>query len=210
MAALIPTHFSARIVWLGHVPDRDAALRSQPLDEVAVSLAGFEGEAHGGVTRPSCSRVRALHPRGTEIRNARQIAIVSAEELSEIAAGMGLASFDPTWAGASMVLEGLPDLSHLPPSSRLQAEDGTTLVVDMENRPCLLPVPVIEEDAPGHGRAFRGAAKGRRGVTALVERAGRLRLGDRLRLFVPDQRAWRHLDEARGIAVRPAREDAPA
>lgn len=197
MPALISTEFAGRVVWLGHVPDREAALRSRPLEMVRVGLDGFEGEAHGGATRPSCSRVTALHPKGTEIRNTRQIAVASAEEMAEVAAAMGVAAFDPAWAGASLVLEGLPDLSHLPPSSRLQGPDGTTLVVDMENRPCHLPAAVIEEDAPGRGRAFKAAAKGRRGVTAWVERGGRLALGDALRLFVPDQRAWLHLDEAR-------------
>ena len=205
MRALIPTDFEARVVWLGRVPDRDATLRSEPLDEVAVGFAGFEGEAHGGLTRPSCSRVRELHPRGTEIRNTRQIAVVSAEEMAEVAAAMGLDAFDPAWSGASLVVEGLTDLSHLPPSSRLQASDGTTLVVDMENRPCHLPARVVDEDAPGAGRAFKAAARGRRGVTAWVEREGRLRIGDTLRLHVPDQPAWRHIDEARASRPVPAR-----
>jgi hypothetical protein len=40
-------------------------------------------------------------------------------------------------------------------------------------------------------------AEGRRGVTAWVERVGVLRVGDRLRLHVPDQRPWAHLDAAR-------------
>ena len=206
MPALIPTPFTGRVAWLGRVPDRDASLRSEPLAEVVARLEGFEGEAHGGLTRPSCSRVRALYPRDTEIRNARQLAIVSAEELAEVAAAMGLAAFDPAWVGASMVLEGLPDFSHLPPSSRLQAPSGAVLTVDMENHPCHLPARVIEEDAPGLGRAFKAAARGRRGVTAWVEREGVLRLGDVLRLFVPDQRAWRHLEEAR----RPEAASAPA
>lgn len=202
MPALIPTRFEAHVVWLGHVPDRDAALRSRPLREVAATFAGFDGEAHGGLTRPSCSRVTALHPKGTEIRNARQIAVVSVEELAETAAAMGLERFDPAWSGASLVLEGLPGLSRVPPSSRLQGPDGATLVVDMENRPCHLPAAVIDEDAPGFGRAFRAAARGRRGVTAWVEREGRLALGDVLRLFVPDQPPWPHLAEARGQAER--------
>lgn len=201
MPALIPTTFVGRVVWLGRVPDRDASLRSEPLVEAALRLDGMEGEAHGGLTRPSCSRVARLHPRNTEIRNTRQLAVVSAEEMAETAAAMGLAAFDPAWSGASLVVEGLPDLSHLPPSSRLQAPDGATLVVDMANRPCHLPAAVIDEDAPGHGRAFKTAAKDRRGVTAWVEREGRLRLGDALRLFVPDQRAWRYLADAR---ARPA------
>jgi hypothetical protein len=190
MPALKPTDHVGTITWLGCVPDRDADLASIPREAMALRFSGPEGEAHGGLTRPSCSRVIALHPRGTEIRNARQLCVMSAEELAEIASALALDAFDPAWAGASLVLEGIPDLTHLPPSSRLQGPDGATLVVDMENRPCHLPAPVIERDAPGHGKAFKTAARGRRGVTAWVEREGRLTLGDAMRLFVPDQRAW--------------------
>mgnify|MGYP001799789901 CR=1 FL=1 len=197
MPALKPTSFYATITFLGRVPDRKASLRSEPLDEVFASFAGVEGEDHGGQTRASCSRVISQHPRDTVIRNVRQFAIVSAEEMAQVVDAMGVDHFDPTWVGASMVVEGLPDLTHLPPSSRLQSEAGTTLVVDMENRPCHLPAKVIDEDAPGHGKAFKAAAKHKRGITAWVEREGPLKLGDVLRLHIPDQPIWPHLDAAR-------------
>jgi hypothetical protein len=87
-------------------------------------------------------------------------------------------------------LSGIVDFSHLPPGSRLQATNGTTLVIDMENRPCNLPARVIEKVQPGHGKAFMKSATGRRGVTAWVEREGALVLGDHLRLHIPDQPAW--------------------
>ena len=190
MPALVPTSYTATITFLGRVPDREASLRSQPLQEVFASFAGVEGEDHGGETRPSCSRVISQHPRGTVIRNVRQFSIVSAEEMAAVIAKMGLDRFDPAWVGASLVVKGLPDFSHLPPSSRLQSEAGTTLVVDMENRPCHLPAKVIDEDAPGFGKAFKAAAKGKRGVTAWVEREGPLRIGDVLTLHVPDQPIW--------------------
>ncbi|WP_296765576.1 MOSC domain-containing protein [Sediminimonas sp.] len=190
MPALRLTEFTIRVVWLGRVPDRDASLRAEALEVVDLSYAGVPGEAHGGLTRPSCSRVRDLYPRDTEIRNVRQLSILSAEELRAIAAEMGVERFDPAWAGASMVIAGIPDFSHVPPSSRLQGRGGVTVTVDMQNRPCNLPGPVIEAEAPGAGRAFKAAARGRRGVTAWVEREGQLAVGDEMQLFVPDQRAW--------------------
>ncbi|SLN74768.1 Putative metal-sulfur cluster biosynthesis proteins YuaD [Roseovarius gaetbuli] len=190
MPALMPTDFSGRITWLGRVADREATLEAEPLQEVAVGFAGVAGEEHGGLTRPSCSRVLSQHPRNTVIRNVRQFSIVSAEELGLIATQMGLERIEPAWLGASILVEGLPDFTHLPPSSRLQGPDGVTLVVDMENRPCHLPAKVIEGVHPGFGKAFKAAAKGRRGVTAWVEREGRLSVGDGLRLHIPDQRAW--------------------
>lgn len=198
MPALKPTEFFATIRWLGHVPDRTQALASQAVPRIMAGFAGPEGDAHGGLTRLSCSRVTAQHRRGTEIRNARQFSIVSVEELAMIAADLGLERLEPAWLGANLMLEGLPGFTHLPPSSRLQAESGATLVVDMENRPCNLPVPVIEAAASTQARSFRAAAKGRRGVTAWVECEGLLELGQRLRLHIPDQPVWPHLEAARG------------
>ena len=190
MPSLVKTEHVGRIVWLGRVPDREAALRSEPLGEVQATYEGLPGEDHGGLTRPSCARVVTQYPKGTEIRNVRQLSVVSAEELAGIAEEMGVESFDPGWIGASMVVEGIPDFTHVPPSSRLQTGRGTTLTIDMENGPCHLPAPVIDEDAPGHGKAFKAAAKDRRGVTAWVEREGPLAVGDEITLHVPSQRAW--------------------
>jgi hypothetical protein len=190
MPALDALDLTGDIVWLGHTPDRDVSLRSQPMARGELTFAGLPGEAHGGETRPSCSRVAHLHPRGTEIRNVRQLSVVGEEDLADIAAAMGLDRLDPVLIGASLVLRGIPDLTHLPPSTRLQAPSGATLVVDMENHACNLPAKVIDEFAPGKGKAFRTAAKGRRGVTAWVERPGTIAVGDTLRLFVPTQPAW--------------------
>ncbi|SFR57665.1 MOSC domain-containing protein [Litoreibacter janthinus] len=190
MPALMKTKHTGKIVWLGRVESRAAGLRSAPVSEVQVGFAGLEGEDHGGLTRPSCSRVTSQYAKGTQIRNTRQVCIVSAEEMAAVAAKIGVDSFNPEWCAANIVIEGIPDFTHIPPSSRLQTQDGTTLTVDMENRPCHLPAPVIDEDAPSHGRAFKAAAKGRRGVTAWVEREGPLRVGDTVTLHIPDQRAW--------------------
>ncbi|OZB15750.1 MAG: sulfurase [Rhodobacterales bacterium 34-62-10] len=198
MPALKPTDFSGRITWLGVVTSEDrAALIAEAREAMDLRFAGIAGSVHGGLTRASCSRVTAQHPRGTPIGNERQVSILSAEEMAEIAARMGLEALDPARLGASIVIEGIPDLSHLPPSSRLQAPSGAMLVVDMQNRPCILPARSIDTVHPGYGRAFKPAANGRRGVTAWVQREGRIALGDRLTLHVPDQRVWAHLDAAR-------------
>ena len=200
MPALKATDFYGEITWLGRVPDRQAGLSSKPLERAELDWGGIAGEAHGGVTRPSCSRVLDQHPRDTEIRNTRQLSIVSDEELARIAAAMELDGLlDPAWIGASMVISGLPDLTYLPPGARLQAPSGAMLVVDMENRPCQLPAKVIDMARPGFGKRFKSAGKGLRGITAWVERPGEIALGDRLRLHVPDQPAWPHIDAARGL-----------
>lgn len=191
MPALKPTGLTGTITWLGLVRDRKARLEAEAVSQIMARFSGPEGEAHGGLTRPSCSRVLSQYPRGTTIRNTRQFSILSAEELAAIAKDMGLDALDPALVGATMVISGLPDFTHIPPSSRLQAEGGATLVVDMENRPCTLPARPIENRHAGFGAAFKAAAKGRRGVTAWVEAEGILSLGQTVSLHIPDQRAWR-------------------
>ena len=42
----------------------------------------------------------------------------------------------------------------------------------------------------GFGAKFKPAAIGARGVTASVERKGVLKVGDLMRLRIPDQRTW--------------------
>jgi hypothetical protein len=199
MPALIPTAFVGRVLWLGFVPHRERAeIETVAIEEMPLGSGGFAGDCHAGETRPSCSRVTGLYPRGTTIRNVRAVSLVSAEELARIAEALGLDNLAPEWVGASVVVEGIPDFSHLPPSSRLQGPDGVTLTVDMQNRPCRFPAKTIETAHPGKGKRFKEVAEGLRGVTAWVERVGTLRIGDALRLHVPDQRGWAHLDATRG------------
>jgi len=190
MAALVKTDFEAEVVWLGHVPAASGSLRARPVERLELGFDGLTGDRHGGAFRASCSRVLNLYPRDTKIRNVRQLSILSEEEMMRIAEGMGVERLDPALLGATVVLRGIPDFTHVPPSSRLQASEGLTLVVDMENLPCVLPGREIETEEPGRGAAFKPAAAGLRGVTAWVERLGTLALGDRLRLFIPAQRAW--------------------
>ena len=192
MAELRPTDFIATVTWLGRVPKKRTNIRSEPIEQAFVSYAGIEDDFHSGLTRASCVRVTAQHPKGTEIRNTRQLSILSVEELDAIAQVIGIEAMDPTTLGASIILKGIPDFTYVPPGSRLQTESGTTIVIDVENGPCNFPAREIEKDMPGHGKAFKTAARGKRGVTAWVEREGMIAIGDTLRLHVPDQPQWPH------------------
>lgn len=197
MPALIPTSYSAEVTWLGRVETDDrTALIATSAERLDLTFDGLSGSVHSGAVRDSCSRVTAQYPRGTRIRNVRQVSIVSQEELERIAATMGVPHLDPARLGATLVIRGIPDFTHVPPSSRLQSQSGTTLTVDMENRPCHLPARSLETVMPGMGKLFKPAAQNLRGVTAWVEREGSLSLGDTLTLHVPDQRAWAPDDHA--------------
>lgn len=192
MPALVDSGYSGEITWLGFMRHRDAVtLETEPLQSMQLGFGGYEAEVHGGLTRPSCSRVLDLYPRrGTEIANARQLSVLCADEMADIARDLGLEALDPAWLGASIVLRGIPDFTHVPPSARLLSDKGTSLCIDMENLPCHQPALTMKPHAPQAATGFKNAAKGRRGVTARVEAPGCLRIGDRLRLFVPAQRGW--------------------
>ncbi|MCB2130631.1 MAG: MOSC domain-containing protein [Rhodobacteraceae bacterium] len=182
--------FTGTVLWLGRTVAAEDILRAEPCQGIHLGLDGISGDVHQGTTRSSCSRVTMLYPLETTIRNTRQITILSREELDIIAAAMSMDTVAPELLGANMVLDGIPDLTHLPPSSRLQTASGTTLVIDRINLPCNIPARAIEKAHPGKGKSFKASAKGRRGVTAWVEREGTIALGDELRLYVPDQRSW--------------------
>ncbi|MER5171760.1 sulfurase [Thioclava sp. GXIMD2076] len=189
MPALRRTGYQAEIVWLGIVPQ--GQMQSVAVDRMELDFEGPLGEAHRGYTRASCSRVTGQFAKGTEIANTRQLSILSAEEMAETAFVMRIPELKPEWVGASIVLRGLPDFTHIPPSSRLQSEEGVSLVVDLENLPCVQPGIEIAKTYPDKGKAYKPAALGRRGVTAWVERPGGLRLGQLVDLWVPTQRVWR-------------------
>jgi hypothetical protein len=133
--ALMPTEYSGVVTFIGAVTKRETSLRSESLQSTNLLFAGIEGESHGGLNRPACSRTLQQHPRETTLKNVRQLTVLSAEDLALIAAQMmssgsgALEKLDPCWLGASLVISGIPNFSHLPPSSRLQVvSSGATIV----------------------------------------------------------------------------------
>lgn len=185
MPILLPTDLTGTAASILVNSDASVGLESHQSDSVKVTYGGFEGDAHSGVTRLSCGRVVAQYPRGTEIRNSRQLTVISVHELHEIATRMGIPEVKPEWIGANIVLDGVHNVTKIPPSSRIIFEGGVSLVVDMENGPCIHPGKVIERFHPGIGAAFVKAALGRRGVTAWVERDGNLRKGESFQVHSP-------------------------
>ena len=140
--------------------------------------------------RKSCVRVRNLYKEGTEIRNVRQISILSVEDMQQIADNMGVPDLQPEWVGANLLISGIPRFSKIPPTTRLIFEGGASLVVDLENSPCKYPGEIIERHHPGFGSKFAKAAVGLRGVTAWVERPGEIRAGDAIQVFIPPQEIY--------------------
>ncbi len=155
---------------------------------VDVPFEGFAGDKHAGFTRRADSHTPA-YPRGTEMRNARQVSIVSEEDLAAIAGSMGVPYILPEWLGANILVRGIPDLTHVPPTSTLHFPEDAALVVYKMNKPCRTPGRVILAQFPQveTAEAFVSHAKELRGLLAWVERPGRIRAGDAIRVEVPAQ-----------------------
>jgi len=190
MPILEPAFLTATVEAILLNPDRDEGWQTVQFEQVKVTFDGFLGDSHATATRPSCSRVLKQYRRGTPIRNERQITIVSAEELAEIARVMDVAECRPEWLGANLVVSGIPAFTMVPPSSRLVSSGGVSLVVDMENAPCHQPARLMEEAFPGKGLAFPKKALGLRGVMGWVASEGVLKVGDTLDLHIPPQRIY--------------------
>lgn len=163
-------------VYLGLSPD---TLITTPQTQARVTFAGFDGDHHAGLTRKSDGRT-PFYPRGTLIRNERQVTIVSPAELALAAAELGIPEIRPEWIGANLLIDGIPRLTQLPPTTRLFFAGGAVLLVSGENRPCTTAGRAIEQQVgqPGLAERFPKAAAARRGLTATVERPGWIRLGD--------------------------------
>jgi hypothetical protein len=159
-----------------------------PQIQVQVTFAGFDGDLHAGLTRKSDGRT-PFYPRGTIIRNERQVTIVSTLELLQVAAEMGIPEVRPEWIGANLLIDGIPRLTLLPPRTRLFFPGGVVLIVSGENQPCTIAGYAIEQQVgpPGLAQQFPKAAVHRRGLTATVEHPGFIHLGDSVTAEVYEQ-----------------------
>lgn len=172
---------------------------TEAVEALDLGFDGIPGDFHAGVTRRSGGR-EPWYPRGTEMRNERQLSIVAADELAEIAAAMGIAGIEPEWIGANLVLGGVPRLSMLPSGTLLFFSGGVTIKVDAQNGPCRLAGRSVARKAgmedveagallfPKHGRRLRG-------LVAWVEKPGRIARGEQVSVRIPEQ--WIYGAEAR-------------
>lgn len=201
---LLPTAESAVVIVPGRkLTARAAALYAAPHDhfetraveELHLGFDGIAGDFHGGTTRRSGGR-EPWYPRGTEMRNERQLSLVAADELAIVAQRMGLAEVRPEWIGANLVVEGVPHLSMLPAGSLMFFKGGVTLKVDGQNKPCRFAGQSIAEhvgaaDISATALLFPKEAKRLRGLVAWVEKPGTITVGEEISVRVPEQWIYR-------------------
>ncbi|MER9356656.1 molybdenum cofactor sulfurase [Mesorhizobium sp. M0514] len=191
---IIPARrLSAKVAALYVAPSNH--FQTRPVEALQLGFEGIDGDFHAGATRRSGGR-EPWYPRGTEIRNERQISIVAADELAVVAERMGLAEIKPEWIGANLLIEGVPHLSMLPSGTLLFFRSGVTIKVDAQNGPCRLAGRSIAENAEMADReagalAFPKAAKRLRGLVAWVEKPGRMTTGEEISVRVPEQWIYR-------------------
>ncbi len=165
------------------------SFETEARNAVDLSFEGLANDRHGGHTRRTGGR-EPWYPRRTEIRNERQISIVARDELASIAADMELDRIEPEWVGANMSLSGVTRLSWLPPRTLLFFDGGVTLKVDGDNAPCRASGRSIARrfgDSPKIERGFVRHGRHRRGLVTWVEKPGRIELGARVELRLPEQ-----------------------
>lgn len=168
---------------------------TRAVEEMALNFEGIEGDFHAGYVRRSGGR-EPWYPRGTEMRNERQLSVVAPDELALIAERMGIAEVRPEWIGANLVISGVPRLSMLPSGTMMFFKGGVTLKIDAQNGPCRVSGRSVAEhagmaDHDAGSLLFPKVAKRLRGLVAWVEKPGRIRNGEELSLRIPEQWIYR-------------------
>ncbi|WP_157015935.1 MOSC domain-containing protein [Mesorhizobium xinjiangense] len=164
-------------------------------DGLDLTFEGIAGDYHAGITRNSGGR-EPWYPRGTEMRNERQLSIVAPDELAEIAQSMEIADIGPEWIGANLLLDGVPRLSLLPAGTLMFFKGGVTLKIDAQNGPCRIAGRSVAEhagmaDLDAGALLFPKAAKRLRGLVAWVEKPGRIEMGEDVSVRIPEQWLYR-------------------
>ncbi|MGY1409377.1 MOSC domain-containing protein [Luteimonas sp. A611] len=152
-----------------------------PVDEVQLLAGlGVEGDAHMGVTVKHRSRVRvdASEP------NLRQVHLIHAELLDEL----NVQGFDVAAGqlGENITTRGI-DLLGLPKGARLHLGDAAVLEITGLRNPCRQ----LDRLRPGLMKAVLergddGTLRRKSGVMAVVLTGGCVRVGDGIRVALPD------------------------
>jgi len=162
---------------------------SSEVSTLALTFDGIAGDYHSGATRLSGGR-EPWYPRGTEIRNERQISILSANELAIVAGRMNIPEIKPEWIGCNIILDGIDNLSRLPPRTLIFFSGGATIKIDGDNGPCKVSGRAIAahfEDRDDLIPGFPREAQNLRGLVGWVEKPGILEKGETFQARIPPQ-----------------------
>jgi len=150
-----------------------------PHDEAFLGPHGFEGDRHAG------EQARNYY-NGKMSANLRQWTAVANEEVEAMCADLGVEPFPIGALGENLRLSGIT-LAGLERGAELELASGARLLITGQNDPCINAAsalggiygPHVEEN-------FVRTAYGRRGVIGSVLEPGLVRVGDEVRLVVPE------------------------
>ena len=131
-------------------------------DSITIGNQGVEGDYHSGP-------INRHKKTGPPEPNSRQITVVAQEVLEELNAGLGT-ELKPGDLGENVLVAGLGDLSQFQMGDRIQLGKDVVLEIRAQNKPCdVIRVyhPTLVEEISG-----------KRGVSAIVLKPGRVRPGD--------------------------------
>jgi len=163
--------------------------QTRPVKALDLSFEGIEGDSHAGWTRKADART-PWYKRGVDIRNVRQISMVSVEDLAAIAEKFEVPTVAAAWLGANIVVQGVPNFSFLPAGTLLHFNGECVLRVEEQNAPCRYAGKAVQERYPeqdGIETGFAKVAKGLRGIVASVDRPGLIRAGAAFKAALPPQ-----------------------
>lgn len=166
-----------------------ASFVSTAVEELQLDFGGVPGDFHAGQTRKSTSR-EPWYPRGTEIRNERQLSLIAPDEMKLIAQRLEIPKIKPEWIGANLLLEGIDNFTMLPPRTLLFFEGGVTIKIDGDNGPCRIAGRSIAGHFEGREDIETGFSKhGQhlRGLVGWVEKPGSILLGEEFEARIPPQ-----------------------
>ncbi|WP_036221671.1 MOSC domain-containing protein [Maritalea myrionectae] len=190
MTKLPAQKFTAEIADLFLAAGDDFISASVP--ELELSFEGIVGDHHAGLTRKSGGR-EPWYKRGTEMRNERQVSLLSVEEVAIIAERLDVEQIDAGRIGANMLVQGLPQFSQVPPRTQIFFPSGAVLRIDGYNAPCKIAGAALQADYEAREDielGFVKAAEELRGLVAWVERPGIVRQGDEIKVRVWPQQIY--------------------
>ncbi len=172
----------------------DTSEHTTPVQEFSLDLEGIvhdslRSKKYRGFTRVSDRRAPWL-PTNVEIRNTRQLSLLSIDDLASLAADLEVPSIQPQWLNANILVSGIAHFSSLPRGTRLRLADGASLIVEDRTAPCRGSGGAVKKFYPERERfefEFVAAAAALRGLLCTVELGGTIGIGQRIEVLVPHQ-----------------------
>ena len=155
---------------------------SREVEELSLTFDGIEDDYHAGTTRLSGGR-EPWYKRGTEMRNERQISMLSVEEMNKVAQALNIEKTDVGAIGGNFLIEGVPNFSKLPPRTQMFFPSGAVVRIDGYNAPCKISGKSLQDQNPGRDDielGFVKAARRTRGLVGWVEKPGVVKAGDEI------------------------------